>query len=159
MEQRIWMWHPLMAATAHLLFARSTVTNEDDTPNANEGATPNGPENQEAGPNGSALGTTVQDHSQVASRDVIELEGTEPNADALTVVTVDANQVVQPNGSALDNSGQDGVQVSSTDVIVLEDTEPKCWHTDYHRDRCESTYQPSWFTQCRQGSKCWHTDF
>ena len=94
-----------------------------------------------------------------AGRDVIELEGTEPNADALTVVTVDANQVVQPNGSALDNSGQDGVQVSSTDVIVLEDTEPKCWHTDYHRDRCESTYQPSWFTQCRQGSKCWHTDF
>lgn len=98
MEQRIWMWHPLMAATAHSLFAPSTVNTEEVRQNVNEGAAATALHNAEAAADGSALDITMQDGNEHSNRNVIDVEDASPTAGGLTIAEIDANQLITISG-------------------------------------------------------------
>lgn len=98
MEQRIWMWHPLMAATAHSLFAPSTVNTEEVRQNVNEGAAATALHNAEAAADGSALDITMQDGNEHSNRNVIDVEDASPTAGGLTIAEIDVNQLITISG-------------------------------------------------------------
>ncbi|XP_037481904.1 uncharacterized protein LOC119360316 [Triticum dicoccoides] len=61
MEQRMWRWHPLMEAMAHLLFAPSAMNNGGGVDNGNAGASSSDRNQEEASRNESELGKCVDD--------------------------------------------------------------------------------------------------